>query len=117
MSMETQAIYAGHVDVRALAVLLESAMVGRATVRAMHKPDYRIIEVARSDESVSAVHVFLNSWAAEDYSSVFTGPSTFATVQYSPRDYEALRAVAVSIGGTIRKTTADPWVEVALAMP
>lgn len=117
MGIETQAIYVGHLDVENLALLLERELGGKALVRAMQKPNYKIVEVTRADKLVVAIHIFLNSWAADDYGDVFNGPSTFATMEYNPQNFDALRAVAVAVGGKVRKTTSEPWIDVALATP
>ncbi|WP_439547054.1 hypothetical protein [Sandarakinorhabdus sp.] len=111
MSIESQAILAGHVSVEEIARLIKLEVAGAVNVRSMQRPQYKIIEVEHLDGSWSAFNVFLESWAADDYANVFIGPSTMVTVDYSPLDFSIIRSVAAAIGGITRKTEAEPWTE------
>jgi hypothetical protein len=111
MSIESQAILAGHVPVEEIARLIKSEVAGTVSVRSMQRPQYKMIEVEHIDGSWSAFSVFLESWAADDYASVFIGPSTLVTVDYSPLTFSLICSVTAAIGGFTRKTEGEPWVE------
>lgn len=111
MSIESQAILAGHVSVENIARLIKSEVAGAVNVRSMQRPQYKLIEVEHLDGSWSSFNVFLDSWAADDYASVFVGPSTMVTVDYSPLSFALIRAVTAAVGGLARKTGAEPWTE------
>lgn len=111
MGVETQAVLAGHVPVERIVALLKSEVVGTIAVRDMQRPEYKLVEFQKVDGSWSALNLFLNSWAADDYADAFQGPSTFLTAEYNPQNFNLLRAIAAAIGGLARKTEADPWVE------
>lgn len=111
MSVESQVILAGHYDADRIAKLLRSEISGKVAVRDMQRPEYKIIEFQRLDGSRSALHLFLDSWAADDYADVFRGPSTLMTAEYTPQNYILVRAIAAALGGLVRQTAADPWVE------
>lgn len=111
MSIESQAILAGHVSVERIVRLLRAEVSGSITVRDMQRPEYKMIEFQWADGSWSALNVFLNSWAAEDYADAFKGPSTFLAADYSPRMFNIVRSLAAAIGGLARPSDAEPWVE------
>ena len=111
MSIESQAILAGHFSVDQIVGLVKSEISGKVTVRDMQRPEYKIIEFQKLDGSSIALNVFLSSWAAEDYSDVFTDPSTFMTTEYSPQNFNLVRSITAALGGRARKTEAEPWVE------
>lgn len=111
MSIESQAILAGHVSVEEIARLIKSEVAGAVNIRSMQRPQYKMIEVEHLDGSWSAFSVFLESWAADDYANVFVGPSTMMTVDYSPLSFAIIRSVTAAIGGMVRKTEAEPWNE------
>lgn len=111
MSIESQAILSGHVPIERILHLLKMDVSGAITVRDMPRPEYKVIEFQRIDGSWSALNLFLNSWAADDYADAFQGPSTFLTAEYSPQNFNLVRAIATAVGGLARKTEAEPWVE------
>ena len=111
MSIESQAILAGHVPVERIVGLLKSKVVGPITVRDLQRPEYKVIEFEKVDGSWSALNLFLDSWAAEDYADAFQGPSTFLTAEYNPQNFNLVRFIAAAVGGLARKTEAEPWVE------
>lgn len=111
MSVECQAILAGHVPVERIVRLLKAEVSGPVAVRDMQRPEYKIIEFQKLDGSWTAVNLFLDSWAADDYVDIFHGPSTLLTAEYSPQNFNLVRSIAAAIGGLARKTPAEPWVE------
>ena len=111
MSVESQAILAGHVPVKRIASLLEAEVSGKILVRDMQRPQYKIIEFQTPEGSWSTLHVFLDSWAADDYASVYKGPSTFVTAEFNTQNYNLVRSLAAAIGGLVRRTEGEPWVE------
>lgn len=111
MSIESQAVLAGHVPIERVVSLLRSVVGDPVTVRDMQRPQYKIIEYRRVDGSWSALNLFLESWAAEDYADAFQGPSTFLTAEYSPQAFNLVRSIAAAVGGLARRTDADPWIE------
>jgi folate-binding Fe-S cluster repair protein YgfZ len=111
MGMETQAILAGHIDVVRVVDLLKKEVTGKVAVRDMQRPEYKVIEFQKLDGSWSALNLFLNSWAADDYNDAFQGPSTFLTAEYNPQNFNLVRSIAAAIGGLARKTEAEPWIE------
>lgn len=111
MGIESQAILAGHFSLDQIVGLVKSEISGKVTVRDMQRTDYKIIEYQKLDGSWTALNVFLNSWAADDYADVFTGPSTFVTADYSPQNFNLVRSITAAMGGYARKTEAEPWVE------
>lgn len=113
MSIETQAILVGHVAPDDIVRLLKSEVSGKIVVRDMQRPDYKIVEFKKLDGSVTALHLFLNSWAADDYADVFQGQSTFMTAEYSPQSFPVVRALTAAIGGFVRKTGGEAWSELA----
>jgi hypothetical protein len=111
MSIESQAILAGHFSIDQIVRLVNSEISGKVTVRDMQRPEYKIVEYNKLDGSSATLNIFLNSWAGEDYSDVFTGPSTFMTTEYSPQNFNLVRSITAALGGLARKTEAEPWVE------
>ena len=110
MSIESQAILAGHVPVERIVSLLKCEVGGPVAVRDMQRPEYKIVEFQKVDGSWSALHLFLNSWAAQDYMDAFQGPSTLLTAEYNPQNFNLVRSIAAAVGGLARKTGADPWI-------
>lgn len=111
MSVESQAILAGHIPVDRIVRLLKAEISGPVTVRDMQRPEYKIIEFQKLDGSWASLNLFLDSWAAEDYADAFQGPSTFLTTEYNPQNFNLVRAIAAAIGGLARKSEAEPWIE------
>lgn len=111
MSVESQAILAGHVPVERIVRLLKSEVGNKVVVRDMQRPEYKLIEFQRLDGTWHVFNVFLDSWAAADHADVYDGPSTFMTAEYTPMNFPLLRRIAAAIGGMARKTPADPWIE------
>ena len=116
MSLETHAILAGHIAPECIVRLLQSEISGHIAVRDMHRPDYKIVEFEQLDGSFIALHVFLNSWAADDYADVFQGQSTLVTVEFSPQNFNVVRALTAAVGGLVRKTSCEPWTELTSAL-
>lgn len=110
MSIETQAILLGHVTVEQITNLLSAGSRNKVTVRNMQRAQYKILDLQDSEGNSTAIHVFLESWAADDYADAFQGPSTFMTAEYNPRNVEVFRALISSMGGLTRRTTDDPWI-------
>lgn len=115
MGAETQAILAGHIPVDRVVRLLKSEISGPVGVRDMQRPEYKVIEFQKLDGSWSALNLFLNSWAADDYADAFQGPSTFLTAEYNPQNFNLVWSIAAAIGGLARKTEDEPWVELESA--
>lgn len=115
MSVESQAILAGHVPVERIADLLRSKNIGTFAIRDMQRPEYKIIEFQNADGSWSTLNVFLNSWAADDYAEAFEGPSTLITAEYSPQNFDLVRSIASVVGGLVRTTEAESWDELGPA--
>jgi len=113
MSIESQAILAGHIPVERIVRLLKAEVSGPVAVRDMQRPEYKMIEFQWADGSWSALNLFLNSWAAEDYADAFQGPSTLMTAEYSPRNFNLVRSLASAIGGLARASESEAWVEPA----
>lgn len=111
MSVESQAVLAGHVPIERIVGLLKTELSGRISVRDMQRPEYKVIEFQKLDGSWSALNLFLNSWAADNYADAFQGPSTFLTAEYNPQNFNLVRSIAAAIGGLARKTEAEPWVQ------
>lgn len=110
MTIEVQAILCGHLAAQTVSEILQNEILGTVSIRNMQRPEYKILEVNRPDGTVSALHLFLDSWAGEDYRDVFSGQSTFATMEYTPQNYSILLAVATVTGGLVRKSSTDSWV-------
>lgn len=109
MSVECQAIIAGHISAEEIVSLLRLEVRGKLIVRNMQRIEYKIIDLQQDDGSFSAINLFLESWAAEDYADAFQGPSTFLTAEYSPANFHLVRSVAAAFGGLARKTATEPW--------
>lgn len=114
MGLETQAIIPGHVTVEHICELLTDALPGsRPIARAMHRPEYKIIEFVNAQGQMQALNVFLQSYAADDYRAVYAEPSTLLTLEFSPAGYEMLKAVAGKAGGFVQRTAEEPWAKIA----
>ncbi len=111
MSIESQAILAGHVPVERIVGILKSEIGGPIAVRDMQRPEFKVIEFKKGDGSWTAINLFLDSWAAEDYADAFKGPSTLLTAEFNPQNFSVVWSIAAAIGGLARKTAAEPWVE------
>jgi hypothetical protein len=109
MSIESQAILAGHVPVDRIVSLLRSEVSGEITVRDMQRPEYKVVDFQKIDGSWTSLNLFLDSWAAVDYAEAFTGPSTLMTVEFSPQNFNVVRAITAAIGGLARRTADEPW--------
>lgn len=111
MSLNSNAIIFGHQNVDVIVSIIERrAMSKKTQVRDMHRDDYKVIEFITDKGRGDSVDVFLNSYAAEDYSSVFQGDSTFLTVAYSPDNYELLCEITEALGGLVQKTSDEKWI-------
>jgi len=114
MGLETQAIIPRHIAVEDVCALLRSECdATKLTARGMHRPEYIIIEFVDRKGEMQALNVFLQSYAAEDYRSVYSGPSTLLTLAFSPTSYDTLSALAGSAGGYVQRTGDEPWIKVA----
>jgi hypothetical protein len=114
MSTEIQTILLGHPGADEIANCLEAR--GEATnvaVRSMHKPDYKLLEGTLGAGQEFAVNAFLNSYALEDHTGVFNGPSTFLTVQYDPALVPLMEAIAGEFGGYVRVPSSPEWKQFA----
>lgn len=99
MSLQTQAILQGHLTAAEIAVRIEQASRFKVLgYRTMRIPEHVLFELEDSGGNVLAVEAFLNSWAADDYASVFSGPSTLLTMEYSPEAKLLLLSVSASSG-------------------
>ncbi len=103
-SFGSQAILVGHVPVDRIVSLLRSEISSIITVRDMQRPEYKVIDLQRVDGSWASLNLFLESWAAEEYSEVFAVPSTLLTVQFSLQNFDLVQAIATAIGGLTRRT-------------
>lgn len=114
MGLETQAILPGHLTAENIADLLsKECEVKTASVRAMHRPEYKIIEFIDGAGRLQAMNLFLNSYAASDYEAVFTGDSTLATLEFSSSNFAVLNALAGVTGGYVQRVGGEPWSQVA----
>ncbi|MFZ4380772.1 MAG: hypothetical protein ACOYO0_02250 [Sandarakinorhabdus sp.] len=114
MGIETQAILPGHLSVENVCGLLSAdCKVTVAGARPMHRPEYKIVEFFDRSGALQAMNLFLNSFAASDYQDVFTGDSTLVTLEFSPSNFEALKALASSTGGYVQRMGGEPWFEAA----
>ena len=109
MSIESQAILAGHVPVDRIVSLLRFEISGKIIVRDMQRPEYKIVDFQKLDGSWASLNLFLESWAADDYAEAFEGPSTLMTVEFSPQSFNVVQAITAAIGGLARPTANDPW--------
>jgi hypothetical protein len=115
MSRETQAILAGHLKPSDVAQLMVAAGKTAVSVRDMQRPEYKIVEFRQADGTWSAINLFLDSWAADDYAHVFTGPGTLATAEYSPDNLGLLRSLVSATGGMLRSDEGQPWIQISAA--
>lgn len=114
MGLETQAIIPRHITVEDVCALLRSECEATVVIaRGMHRPEYSIIEFVDQQGEMQALNVFLQSYAAEDYRSVYSGPSTLLTLEFSPTNYDTLSALAGAAGGYVQRTGDEPWIKVA----
>jgi hypothetical protein len=110
MSIQIQTVLLGHPGADELAICLEiHGKAANVTVRSMHKPDYKLLEGFLGTGQEFAVNAFLNSYALEDHTGVFNGPSTFLTVQYDPALVPLMEAVAGEFGGYVRVPSSPEW--------
>lgn len=109
MGIESQAILAGHVPVDRIVTLLRSEISGKIDVRDMQRPEYKIVDFEKLDGSWASLNLFLDSWASDDYADAFEGPSTLLTVEFSPQNFNVVRAITAAVGGLVRKTADEPW--------
>jgi hypothetical protein len=116
MSVESQAILAGHVAVEQIVNLLRAEIGGNVVVREMQRPEYIIIKFEPADGTWSAMHVFLESWAADDYAEAYKGPSTLMTAEYTPQNLVLMETIAAAFGGLIRRSSTEPWVALGSAL-
>lgn len=114
MSLEIQTILIGHLGADEIANCLEKhGDAENIAVRSMHKPDYKLIEGAMASGQEFAVNAFLNSYALEDHSEVFNGPSTFLTVQFDPTLIPLMEAIVGEFGGYVRVSSSRDWKQIA----
>lgn len=111
MSVESQAVLAGHVKVEQIVRLLKAEISGKVTVRDMQRPEFKVVEFQRLDGSWTALNLFLDSWAAPDYADAIQGPTTLMTVEYTPQNFNLVRSIAAVMGGLVRKAAVEPWIE------
>lgn len=116
MSLETQAILTGHLLADEVAKLVIAAGMRAVSVRQMQRPEYWIVAFQRDDGSPGAINLFIDSWAAEDYADVFTGPGTLVTAEYSPDNSSLLQSMVSKTGGMFRSYDSEPWVEIAASL-
>lgn len=115
MGLETQAILPGHLTAENVAGLLNmECQVKTASVRAMHRPEYKIIEFIDGVGKQQVMNLFLNSYASSDYEAVFTGDSTLVTLEFSPSNFAVLSALAGVTGGYVLRMSGEPWSQVAV---
>jgi hypothetical protein len=114
MSIEILAVLPGHHTAEVIADCLQKGTVGVAiTVRSMHKPDYKLLQGVLGSGQEFAINAFLNSYAVQDHADVFSGPSTFLTVQYDPVLVPLMEAVAREFGGYLRMPSSPEWKQIA----
>jgi hypothetical protein len=99
MSLQTQAILPGHPTAAELALRLEQASGFKVLgYRTMRVPEHVLFELEDGQGHVLAVEAFLNSWAADDYAGVCSGPSTLLTMEHSPVAVRFLGHAAGRVG-------------------
>lgn len=110
MGMETQAILIGHLTIDDVCNLLRNECGIKALeVRAMRSADYKIIEFYDSARTLQMMNVFLNSYAAEDYASVYKGASTFMAMDFSPSNSDLLKSAVATAGGYVQRINGEEW--------
>ncbi len=110
MSLESQAILPGHMTAEGVAGLLrEKCDVTQLGIRDMHRKEYKLIEFVDSAGDLQVLNVFLESYAAADYASVYSGESTLITAQFSPSNCEVLVALVGAMGGCVQTITGAEW--------
>lgn len=109
MSIQSQAVLVGHVSINEIAEFLRNHCGYAISVRAMRHEQYKLIEAALDPKNPIALHVFLESYAAEDYADAFREPSTLVSVEHSPEAFTIVSALAKHFGGLHRRTDATPW--------
>jgi hypothetical protein len=115
MGLETQAILPGHLTAENIAGLLsKECKIKTAAIRAMHRPEYKVIEFLDSGSRVQVLNLFLQSYAASDYADVFTGDSTLVTAEFSPDSFEMLSTLAGATGGYVQRVSGEAWSQVPI---
>ena len=109
MSIQSQAVLAGHISIDEIAEFLRDKCGYTTSVRAMRHEQYKLIEAALDPEIPFVFHVFLESYAAEDYAAAYREPSTLVSVEYSPEAFTIVSALANHFGGLHRRTDSTPW--------
>lgn len=108
MSLQTAAIIPAHVTIGELcAALRKIDGIANVGARQMTRPEYQLIEFLCGNRR-SAIHVFLASYAADDYADVVTGESTLLTIEASPYGKKLLAHLAGS-GGWVRGGDGEAW--------
>ena len=111
MGMETQAILIGHLTIDDVCNLLRNECGIKALeVRAMRSADYKMIEFYDSARTLQMMNVFLNSYASDDYATIYDGASTFATMEFSPDNSALIAKLAQATGGLSQRIGGDAWV-------
>jgi hypothetical protein len=108
MSIQTQAILSGHRRPDELLMAIATLTGCEATIRAMHRDTYKIIEI-EGPTGPEALHVFLESSVAEDYQTVTGEPSILISAQSSPFARATAKQLAQAFGGFFRGTEQEDW--------
>lgn len=108
MSVTSQAVLPGSRDHLSVADLVSQCGAKVVNIQQRYRPEHWELAVSQ-DESTIVIDVFLNSWAAEDYKSVMTGPSTLLVASLSPAAADLFRRLAASANGWYRRTDSDEW--------
>ncbi len=108
MSIQTQVILVGHIDPHVMVRAVHQISGHAATLRATHKQTYKLVEFV-GPNGPEVINLFLDSSVAEDYAEVLIGPSTFASIQFSPFASDVLLNLTQQFGGYFRRTDIEPW--------
>ncbi len=111
MSINAQAILPGHLGIEAICELFAQADgVNDVHAAPRYRPEHWEVSISTSSVAQIVFDVFLNSWAAEDYSDAWQGPSTFLTCRYQPAALSVLSTLVAVGGGVMRPNETGNWV-------
>lgn len=110
MGLDTQAVLKGHLSIEEVCTRLRSAYgVADAVARPMRSQDYWIVEFTDRDGQHRAFDVFLNSYAAGDYSELALAESTMISMELGPTSEAVVHALVDGQEGWMRKHSGEGW--------
>ena len=112
MSIQSLIIIPKHLDIDEVGGSITSAFGGKSfKILPRYNANHKLIELTDSNGTIRQIDVFLNSYAADDYATVYSGDSTLIALPFDPIAWNAMERLSQAENAISRKHDGAEWVQ------